>query len=283
LTARFPKPICEAASPDALASKLAPGPGRLGLLIDFDGTLAEIVARPADAWPPPGIIRALEALAARDDLNVGIVSGRRLIDLVERVPVPGVWHVGGHGAEVRRPDGAAELPGDLPGARAAIATFVERAAALAGRDVLVEDKGLSAAVHLRGLPPEDAARIAHAAATIADALALTAPVLRSGGKAVVELRVAGIDKGRMALDLLERWGSTRCAALGDDETDEDMFRAVARSASIAKGLTIKVGPGESDAGWRLRGVGEVEAFLAALVRARRTSPRDCSVADGVPP
>lgn len=277
MTRRFPKPVCEAASPEALAARL-PVEGRLGLLLDFDGTLAEIVLRPRDAWPPPGIVRALEALAARDDVRVGIVSGRRLIDLVERVPVPGLWHVGGHGAEVRRPDGEAELPGEVPGARAAIATFVERAAALAGRDVLVEDKGLSAAVHLRGLPPEDAARIAHAAATIADALALSAPVLRSGGKAIVELRVAGIDKGRMALDLLERWGSTRCVALGDDETDEDMFRAIG-----ARGLTVKIGVGESEAGWRLKGVGEVEAFLEALVRARCTSPSDCSVADGVPP
>lgn len=266
MTRRFPAPVCEAASPDALAGRLPLEGGRLGLLLDFDGTLAELVPRPADAWPPPGVLRALEALAARDDVHVGIVSGRRLIDLVERVPVPGVWHVGGHGAEVRRPDGAAELPGDLPGARAAIGTFVERARELAGRDVLVEDKGLSAAVHLRGLPPEDAARIAHAAARLADALALTAPVLRSGGKAVVELRVAGIDKGRMALDLLERWGAARCVALGDDETDEDMFRALG-----ARGLTVKVGPGPSAAGFRLKGVAEVEAFLAALVRARRTS------------
>lgn len=261
MTRRFPEPVCQPASPDALAERLPPGP--LGLLLDFDGTLAEIVPRPADAWPPPGIIRALEALAARDDVHVGIVSGRRLIDLVERVPVPRVWHVGGHGAEVRRPDGEAELPGELPGARAAIAAFVERAAGLAGRDVLIEDKGLSAAVHLRGLPPEDAARIARAATTIADALALTAPVRRSGGKAVVELRVAGIDKGRMALDLLERWGAPAAVALGDDETDEDMFRALG-----PKGLTVKVGPGPSAAAYRLRGVGEVELLLAALARSR---------------
>lgn len=265
MTRRFPEPLCEAASPDALVERLPAGP--LGLLLDFDGTLAEIVPRPADAWPPPGIVRALEALAARDDVHVGIVSGRRLIDLVERVPVPRVWHVGGHGAEVRRPDGEAELPGELPGARAAIASFVERAAALAGRDVLIEDKGLSAAVHLRGLPPEDAARIAHAAATIADALALTAPVRRSGGKAIVELRVAGIDKGRMALDLLERWGAPAAVALGDDETDEDMFRALR-----TRGLTVKVGQGESAAGFRLKGVGEVAAFLEALARRAATTP-----------
>jgi trehalose 6-phosphate phosphatase len=236
---------------------------RLGLVLDYDGTLTPIVERPADARLSPAMQEALRALIATEGTDVAVVSGRGMDDLRERVPVPGVWLVGGHGAELRRPDGTTELLVDTPGAREAIRSFVTQVRAGVGPDVLVEDKGLCAAVHVRGLPQPEADRVTSLADGIADELARSAPVHRAAGKAVVELVGEGIDKGAAAQELLRRWRPERCAAIGDDLTDEAMFRALRDRA-----VTIKVGPEPTEARHRLDTVDEVEIFLVALSRAR---------------
>jgi trehalose 6-phosphate synthase/phosphatase len=60
------------------------------------------------------------------------------------------------------------------------------------------------------------------------------------GNKVIEIRVAGIDKGVAAKKIIDENDSEFVLVVGDDKTDEDMFRALADRA-----LTIKVGPGHS--------------------------------------
>jgi trehalose 6-phosphate synthase/phosphatase len=60
------------------------------------------------------------------------------------------------------------------------------------------------------------------------------------GNKVIEIRVAGIDKGIAAKKLIDESNSEFVLVVGDDKTDEDMFRSLADRA-----LTIKVGPGHS--------------------------------------
>lgn len=56
-------------------------PAKALVALDYDGTLAPVVARPEDAVPAPGAVAALHALAARVG-TLALVTGRPA-DVVE--------------------------------------------------------------------------------------------------------------------------------------------------------------------------------------------------------
>ena len=73
-------------------------------MLDFDGTLSEIVARPEHARPVDGAREALIELAGRFR-TVAIVTGRRSEEVAALLDAPHVTYVGLYGLE----DGANEL------------------------------------------------------------------------------------------------------------------------------------------------------------------------------
>src|SRR5687767_15183417 len=74
------------------------------ILMDFDGTLAEFNVDPSAVTLPPSRQLLLQALAKRSDLSAGIISGRRITDLRQRVPaVHSVFFAGLHGLEIEGP------------------------------------------------------------------------------------------------------------------------------------------------------------------------------------
>jgi trehalose 6-phosphate synthase/phosphatase len=79
------------------------------------------------------------------------------------------------------------------------------------------------------------------------------------GNKVIEIRVAGIDKGAAARKLVDETAAEFVLAIGDDKTDEDMFRALADKA-----ITIKVGTGHSNAKFCLASQQEVIRLLQDL-------------------
>src|ERR1700729_1266324 len=94
------------------AEALAADPGRSGLVLDFDGVLAPIVADPTTSALPDRVAASLGRLAGRLGL-VAIISGRPVAFLTERVGLPGVPLLGSYGMEqstdgVRRIDPEAE-------------------------------------------------------------------------------------------------------------------------------------------------------------------------------
>ena len=141
--------------PDALESYTDIAPlaetRRPVVLLDFDGTVSDIVADPNAAALLPGAGDTLAALAAH--CPVAVVSGRSLADIRQRIGVPGLWYAGSHGFELVSPDGAhhqneAGLQAvDL--LQSAVAALHERLDGIDG--VLIEDKRFSVAVHYRNV------------------------------------------------------------------------------------------------------------------------------------
>ena len=82
-----------------LVNRLRDTDGLLALF-DFDGSLAPIEQRPEDVELPPATRTELEALRGMENVEVGIVSGRGLDDLRERVGIDGVSYAGNHGLEL---------------------------------------------------------------------------------------------------------------------------------------------------------------------------------------
>ncbi|OFV85016.1 MAG: trehalose-phosphatase [Acidobacteria bacterium RBG_16_64_8] len=236
---------------------------RLAFFLDLDGTLAPFAPRPELVHLSARVRDAL-VRAARRHL-VCVVSGRSLADLKDKVCIDTIYYAADHGHRIAGPPASGidvEIEGAKEGTMLAAATELERRLQhVAG--VVIEVKEVTLSVHYRLVAEEERPLVRRAVADAARAF----PDLRpTEGKLVCELRPAGTwNKGRAILWLLERLGrgksDTYPICLGDDVTDEDMFRAVADW-----GIPVIVGdPARpTRARYRLGDGDEVAAFLEWL-------------------
>ncbi len=248
--------------PTDLVASLGPAERYL-VVADLDGTLAPIEDRPEHARPLPGAVEALRALAART--AVAIVSGRPLTELEARFPALAVHLVGGHGAQIREPDGQVHRLVDIDEVAATLdAVEAEvRAAVDDGTGWLVERKAASLAVHHRLVPEdEEAERLPRVRALLETHRDEPPGFDLLVGKAVVELRPDGVDKGRALRWLTERHPRLVPLVLGDDRTDEDAFVTATERGGLAVLVSEDVRPTAATA--RVADPAAVVAVLSQL-------------------
>jgi trehalose 6-phosphate phosphatase len=192
---------------DALA-RLRAEPERAAILLDVDGTLAPIVARPEDAAVPDDTRAVLRSLVDRYGL-VGAITGRPSEEAARLVDVPGIEVAGKHGLELEEID----------------EVWHERMLSLAPAvPYRFEDKGVSVSFHYREAEDEQAARAElETVAAQAEALGLKA---RFGRKVLELLPPVDAHKGTAVLRMLELAGLSRALYAGDDTTDLDGFAAL---------------------------------------------------------
>ncbi len=220
--------------------------------LDYDGTLAPIVDDPSAAHPHPEAPALLEALMAR--YPMWIITGRHLRDLTAFLDLA-LPAVGLHGAQ----EGIlSEEPASLMSDEARQAAARMRASVPEVEGLVVEDKEHAFAVHYRQATDKEAARTALEKWMAAAPDALEA----IWGKKVVELRARGLTKGTAVRRIADEHPERAPVYLGDDVTDEDAFAAL---AEIEGAVTVKVGPGETAARYRLDGPEQVVAYLKKYV------------------
>ena len=237
-------------------------PARL-LAVDYDGTLAPFALDPGAARPLAGSLAALAQIVRTRDTTVAIVTGRPISGLDAGTLALPVRVVGEHGWERRAPDGAVERSPGAAGTLELLARAAEEAAP-AVAPAWVERKRTGVVVHTRALDPDSARDAQDRArdlfvARFADPRLVLRPV--AGG---LELRLRGRDKGTALDELAAELGAGAAVVyLGDDDTDEDAFRA----ARARGGRGILVGaPRATAAGARLAGPAEVARFLDEWTR-----------------
>lgn len=235
----------------ALASALASHPL---LAFDFDGTLAPIVAdRDAAVFRP-----ATRELLARvcTLYPCAVITGRGREDVSARLLGTGLKHlVGNHGMEPSR--GMESFEGAMAEAHDELAG---RLADHPGLDV--EKKRFSLAIHYRRAPDREAARRRiHAA--VAD---LAVPVKTVAGILVVNIVPEGAPhKGDALLELLAVEGAERALYVGDDVTDEDVFRL----DPVCGVVGVRVGESSASAAkYFLEDQQEIDALLETLAGLR---------------
>src|SRR5204862_2597013 len=76
---------------------------RLGVFLDYDGTLTPIISHPQDAWLTDSMRQTLRELAV--SLPVAVLSGRDLHDVRRRADVDGVAYAGIPGFDIAEPGG----------------------------------------------------------------------------------------------------------------------------------------------------------------------------------
>ena len=260
------------------------------LFLDFDGTLAPIASHPDRAVFPRGNRSLLKSLSTLPRVRLAVISGRSLSDLEGKTRLPGVIQAGNHGLEIRFH--SREKPWVHPGARRfrkridRLASDLNRALARYPGGYL-EHKGFTLSLHYRMLEPAAAAGFLRTTRTVLAPYLTHRSLHVHRGKKVIEVHPPiQWDKGKAVLYIKKRWSRvtkngrrrpTRYFSiyLGDDQTDEDAFRAfrgrghdAVSVRSPGTSIGIRVGKtAKTSANYYLRDPGEVTVLLKMIEKS----------------
>lgn len=229
--------------------------------LDVDGTLIDIAETPDAVHVDAALLDVLAQLKRASGGALALASGRSLSFLDSRLGSLRLPAAGQHGLERRDAGGRVHTRATPPKAKAAIkqalAPVLARHPAL-----LLEDKGLTLALHYRRAP--QLAAYAHRLMR-GLAAAAGAGLEMQRGKCVAEIKPAGVDKGTAIAEYLREapFRGRRPVFIGDDLNDEHGFAEVNR----LDGISIKVGGGRSAARYRLRDVAAVRRWLGDATRS----------------
>jgi len=190
------------------------------LFLDIDGTLLDLAHTPDRVKVPRELARALEKLTHHLSGALAFVSGRSL-ESIDKLFAPfRPAAIGTHGGEIRGADGSIARSQPLP--EKIVEVFTGLAENIPG--LLLEDKRSALALHYR-LAPE-------ARPVLMSAMEKHARLFESEkvhilyGKAVIEVRPMGVDKGTAVAVLAKQdpFAGRTILFGGDDTTDLDVFR-----------------------------------------------------------
>ncbi len=232
------------------------------LFLDVDGTLLELQERPEAVVSSAPLRRLLTGLQDRSLGALALVSGRPLVEL-DRIFSPDRFAAaGGHGAQIRLPNGSLE-DAATPLPDATRQRLEQRLKSLDG--VFIEAKSHGLALHYRARP-EAMAQVRAAAERERSRLGQEFDLL--AGKMVFELLPKNINKGRAIARLLADplFAGRRPIFIGDDVTDEFGFSEV----NARDGISIRVGSvtERTLAQQHLDDVPAVHRWLSALLEAQ---------------
>ncbi|OHW97513.1 trehalose 6-phosphate synthase [Colletotrichum incanum] len=215
--------------------------GKRLFMFDYDGTLTPIVREPSAAVPSERVLQTLKALASDERNAVWIISGRDQEFLQQHLGhIAGLGFSAEHGSFMKNPgsDEWINLADEFDmGWQAEVMTvfqsFTDRVPGS-----FVERKRCALTWHYRLADPEQGlhmARECHKELQATVAQKWDVEVME--GKANLEVRPTFINKGEIAKRLVHTYNSAPASekhtgrvefvlCLGDDFTDEDMFRAL---------------------------------------------------------
>lgn len=225
---------------------------------DIDGTLAQIEMSP-DAVRVDIVMQYLiAALHEQSHCAVALVSGRALRDIDKLFPNFTLAAAGQHGAERRHANGSI-VRQPSPSAPLLAMRDALREMERRHHGLLLEDKGLSLALHYRQVPRLGAFVLREVRALF---LRMGPGFHMQTGKCVVEILPVGNTKGTVVTEFMSEppFRGRIPVFLGDDVTDENAFAVV----NALGGISIKVGAGPTQARYRLIDVLNVRDWLASL-------------------
>ena len=225
------------------------------LAFDLDGTLASIVADPSRMRVSNAIQEELAKLM--EQTTVAVITGRSRSNAQAHLGMTPHCLIGNHGAE------------GLPGREAYEAEYMILAnnwerqlrgllVSANGAGIVIENKGATVSVHYRASCDRAATR-----SQVLSVIELLSPQPRTiSGKCVEDLVPATApNKGDALLYLMKHLGYHKGFYIGDDKTDEDVFRLTGEQL-----FTVRVGTAvPSQAGYALRNQQEVHGLLKEIV------------------
>jgi len=230
------------------------------LLLDYDGTLVPFTRLPSEASPDNAVKEMLGRLTADPRNHVVVISGRDLSSLDRWLGALPVTLVAEHGASFKMRNKAWQQMVSVSDMwkeeiRRVMQLFVIRCAGS-----FIEEKTNTIAWHYRNTQSGlGFSRSRELLNTMSQLIQNTTLQVIDGNK-VVEVRISGFDKGATALKIVNEMDPDFVLCMGDDTTDEDMFKALEGEA-----YTIKVNNGASAAQYTILSQTQVLPLLNKLI------------------
>jgi trehalose 6-phosphate synthase/phosphatase len=229
------------------------------LLLDYDGTLVPLARYPHLATPNERTLAVLHSIAASNGTTVVVISGRDKAVLERWLGGLPIGMVAEHGAWIREVGGCWKALNDQtntwkPQIIAILEQYVDR---LPGS--FYEEKDFSLSWHYRAADPEQSHQVARELTDYLVSFTANIHVQVLQGNKVIEIRNVGVDKGSATQSWISKIDPDFIMAIGDDATDEDMFRRLPETA-----FSIRVGMTDSHAVYNVRDSSEVLKFLESM-------------------
>lgn len=232
------------------------------ILLDYDGTMTDLVPThdPESSRPSEQTIELLKHIANMRGTMLCVVSGRpkEVLDSWFK-GIPMILSAE-HGAWIKADDEWSRREISLNEHRKNIIKLLKQyAERTPGADI--EEKDFSIVWHYRNVPPELAqARNSSIEYELKDMLSNSDFAVYRGAK-ILEVKPKFINKGMMAEEFLAMVEPDFVLCIGDDSTDEDMFKVLPDNA-----FSIKVGLGETGARYQILEPKNVLDLLEKLTR-----------------
>ena len=225
--------------------------------LDIDGTLIELAETPDAVVVDVRLLGLVEWLYRASNQAMALVSGRSIADIDRLLGRPDIPVAGQHGVERRNACGVSFTAPPNTDSLAALAPRLTKLVR-SHPALVLEDKGLSIAIHYRRLP----AMAGYLSRLVRQSVAEHPGLIVQRGKCVLEIKPRGVDKGSAVQAFLSEppFHGRTPVFIGDDATDENGFDVV----NAMQGISIKVGPGRSCAKFRLPNVSAVRYWLSRL-------------------
>ena len=231
------------------------------ILLDYDGTLAPYQKLPSLAAPSDELINLLSELTNDPKNELVIISGRDADTLEKWLGTLPMNMIAEHGACVKyKGDHWKELVTIntewKEQVRPMMELFVDRCAGS-----FIEEKKSTLAWHYRNTNSELGFMRSRELRNNLLQLTTNTSLQVVDGNKVLEVRMVGVDKGAAATSMLAHIQPDFILCIGDDATDEDMFRALKD-----RGHTIKIGRANTSAQFTILSQREVFPFLNRFIR-----------------
>jgi trehalose 6-phosphate synthase/phosphatase len=237
---------------------------RRALLLDYDGTLVPFSSEPKLAKPDAELVELLTTLGSDPANHVTIISGRPRRTLEEWVGKLPISLIAEHGVWLRNQGEDWRMLKTMTSdwkerVRPILQLYVDR---LPG--ALLEEKEFSLAWHYRRADPEQASLRAKELIDDLAGYTRNIDVQVFEGNKVIEIRNSGVNKGTAGLEWLKQYAPDFILGIGDDWTDEDLFRALPPPA-----FSVCVGLASTAARYYLSGPATVRKLLHELSQGPR--------------
>ena len=230
------------------------------ILLDYDGTLVGFNVNIEMAFPDEELLGIIRSLTDDPRNHVVIISGRNYETLekwfgtlpLDMIAEHGVWQKKQNSAWVKQPGLTSIWKQEV---YPVLETFTDRTPGS-----FIEEKSFSLVWHYRKV--ERGLGELRATELMNNLRYLTADKglqLMPGNK-IIEIKNIEVNKGKAALTFFEGQDYDFIMAMGDDHTDEDIFKVLPEKA-----VSIKIGSDISAANYYLNNFREVRALLHSLI------------------
>ena len=229
------------------------------IVLDYDGTLMKFHSDPKAVIPDDQLIEILTNLDRQEGNRVVVNSGRDKETLDEWLGPVGIDLAAEHGVWIKSGADWEVVPGVIDKwkkeVRPVLDQMVERTPGS-----FVEEKDFSLAWHYRKTDRELGAKRVREFRDVLLYLTANLDLQVLEGNKVVEIKNAGVNKGKAMIQWLAEADWDFIMAIGDDHTDEDTFKVMP-----PKAYTIKVGRDMTVAKYQVLSVQNVRNLLRQLM------------------